>query len=95
MAIGKAMVKRLAQRAAQTAAKQTEAGNLSSPGQRPSYEAVVKGLDDGPKVPNYRRGRSPADLIPEPLVRKALEGGVRAFKKIRDRAEGRVSRRSG
>jgi hypothetical protein len=47
------------------------------------------------KVPNDRRGRSHADLIAETLVRKALEGDVLAFKKILDRVEGRVSRRSG
>jgi hypothetical protein len=49
MAEGKARVKRFAQRAAQTAAQQTESGNLSSPGRRPSYEAVVNGLDDAPE----------------------------------------------
>ncbi len=49
MAVGKAMAKRFAQRAAQTAAQQTEAGNLSSPGRRPSYEAVVNGLEDVPE----------------------------------------------
>jgi hypothetical protein len=88
MVTGKPKASRFVRRAMRATAEQTETGTLGSRGRRPFTEALVKILNR--KVPNDPRGRTVIDLIAEALVRKAIEGDVRAIKEITDRVEGRV-----
>ena len=55
----------------------------------PITTALAKKLVE--KVPNDLEGRTPAELIAETLIKKAIEGDLGSAKEIADRIEGKAT----
>ena len=58
------------------------------PGRRPVTDALLELLDE--QCPKGPAGRTNAEAIAQALVKKAIQGDVRAVQEISDRTEGRT-----